>query len=278
MPDTDTDKSEVIIRLAKTPEDLDAAQRLRYKVFYEEYAATPDEQAKKDKKDRDEFDEFADHLIVCNRSGNKEEIVGTYRLLRRDVVEQHGQFYSSGEYDLSKILSTQSNLLELGRSCVLPEYRTKAILQLLWDGIAEYVIEHNTDMLFGCGSLHGTDINELAMPLSYMYHHHRAPDDICVRALDERYIDMNIIPKEDIDIKTTFSALPPLIKGYLRIGAMVGDGAVIDHQFNTTDIFIVMPTTFVTKRYKEHYERKAQKPLPGAEKDQDPSLVARGNA
>jgi putative hemolysin len=277
MSDTNsTDKNTVSVRLATSPQEIEAAQRLRYKVFYEEYGAKPTPEMTREKRDFDKYDHVADHLIVYDEGEN---IVGTYRMLRRDVADQHGGFYSSGEYDLSSILSQNKSQLELGRSCVLPEFRTRPVLQLLWQGIAAYVADHNIELLFGCGSLHGTDVEKLAVPLSYLYHYHLAPTQIRARALEDSYIDMNIIPKDQINEKEAFNDLPPLMKGYLRIGATIGDGAFIDRQFNTTDVFIVMPTDFVTKRYRSHLERKTQKSIPrNTEELQDIAAFARGSA
>ncbi|GJL84500.1 MAG: ornithine-acyl ACP N-acyltransferase [Micavibrio sp.] len=258
-----TDIETVSVRLARSHEEIEEAQRLRYQVFYEEYDATPTSEMTKRRRDMDDLDEIADHLVVIDNSSGKERIVGTYRLLQRDAADNHGGFYSSGEYDLSTILNADISLLELGRSCVLPEFRSRPVLQLLWQGIGGYITEHNIGLLFGCGSLHGTEVTNISRPLSYMYHYHMAPDNIRVRALEHRYINMDIIPKDELDPKVVFNELPPLLKGYLRIGAKVGDGAVIDPQFNTTDVFIVMPTDAMTQRYRAHYERKNQKPMPG---------------
>jgi L-ornithine Nalpha-acyltransferase len=259
----------VSVRLARTKEEIQAAQRLRYQVFYEEFMATPNKEMAAARLDIDDYDTYADHLIVTDRSEREEKIVGTYRLLRQEAAKKCGQFYSSDEYDITPLLNSDAVLLELGRSCVLPEYRTRPVLQLLWQGIADFITDNNIGLMFGCASLHGTDIKSISTPLSYLHHYHLAPEDLRVRALKGRYINMNIIPKEDLDPRRAFAGLPPLIKGYLRVGATIGDGAVIDHQFNTTDIFIIMQTHQVTKRYRKHYERKIQKTLPGADQAED---------
>lgn len=273
---TSTEKNKVSVRLAANPQEIEQAQRLRYGVFYEEYGAKPTPEVAREKRDFDKYDAVADHLVVLDE---KETIVGTYRLLRRDVADQYGGFYSSGEYDLSAILSKNKAQLELGRSCVLPEFRTRPVLQLLWQGIAAYVADYNIELLFGCGSLHGTDVQKHAVALSYLYHYHLAPEPIRARALKDSYIDMNMIPRDQINEKEAFNDLPPLMKGYLRIGATIGDGAFIDEQFNTTDVFIVMPTDFVTRRYRSHLERKTQKPIPrNTEELQDLVAFARGTA
>lgn len=266
-------KRNIRVRLARDQKEISASQNLRYKVFYEEYGAVPSEEMKALERDFDAYDPHADHLIVTDIIDNKETIVGTYRFLKRDGAKACGGFYSEGEYDLSPLLSQDIRLLELGRSCVMPNYRAGSVLQLLWQGIADYIADHKIDVMFGCASMHSTDIGELAPALSYMHHYHRAPEDMCPRAVDGRYIGMNILEKEGLDVKAIFSDLPPLLKGYLRVGAQIGDGAVIDPQFNTTDVCIVAQTKLVTQRYRRHYERKIDKEIEGAKSSQDESDV-----
>ncbi len=252
----------IIVRLTEDTSEIEASQRLRYKVFYEEFGAVPTAEMAREKRDMDAYDAFTDHLIVLDTSRTDEQIVGTYRLLRREIAETHGHFYTSDEYDIGALLQSGATLLELGRSCVLAPYRTRPVLQKLWEGIAHYVADHDISLMFGCASLHGTDIGDLQDQLSYLYHFHLAKPDLCPRAVEGRYVDMNIKPKESLDAKRVFASLPPLIKGYLRLGAMIGDGAVIDTQFNTTDVCIVMPTHQVTAKYVNHYSRKTQKHIP----------------
>ena len=256
------------VRLARTPEDILEAQRVRYDVFYKEYGAKPGSQDIADlERDFDLYDEHADHLVVVDCIDGVDKIVGTYRLLRRPAAEKCGQFYTSGEFDIACLLNADMSVLELGRSCVLPAYRTRPILNLLWQGIADYITEHEIDLMFGCASLHGTDIDDIAVPLSYLYHNHLSPEDLRPRALNGRYVDMNRIPADDLNMKRAFAALPPLLKGYLRLGGTIGDGAVIDTQFNTTDVCVIVQTHLVTQRYRNHYERKLQKTMHGASDD-----------
>jgi putative hemolysin len=261
-------REKVSVRLATTAAEIEAAQKLRYKVFYEECAAVPNAHAAQNQIDQDDYDAFADHLIVVDTTDGVEQIVGTYRLIRQECALKYGHFYSSGEYDLTPLLDSGSTLLELGRSCVLAQYRSRPILNLLWQGIADYVADNGIEIMFGCASLHGTDIRSIARPLSYLYHYHLAPEPLRPRAIKGRYINMNLMPKEDINPREAFNELPPLIKGYIRVGGAIGDGAVIDSQFNTTDVCIVMQTKMLTKRYRKHYERKIQKPLTGGEEDE----------
>lgn len=257
------DPEKIQVRLAKNADEIRASQALRYKVFYEEYGATPNEEMRKEKRDIDDYDKITDHLVVLDKDLPEDsQIIGTYRLLRRAVAEKHGQFYTSAEYDIQPLLDHEKDLLELGRSCVLPPYRSRPVLQKLWQGIAHYVADHNIGLMFGCASLHGTDIDQLSEQLAYLHHYHRAEDHLCPKAIESRYVDMNLHAKEDLDAKAVFVSLPPLIKGYIRLGASIGDGAVIDLQFNTTDVCIVMPTAQVTAKYVKHYERVTQKVIP----------------
>ncbi len=255
------------VRIATTAEEIKAAQAIRYKVFYEEYNAKPSEESFLEKRDFDSYDDFADHLIVIDQKMGHgvKGIIGTYRLLRYKSAMKKGQFYSSDEYDISPLLPYKNGLLELGRSCILPRYRTRPVLQILWKGIAHYLADHNIDLMFGCASLHGTDINVLSEQLAYLYHYHLASEGHCPVAIKSRYINMNLHSKEELNAKHIFVSLPPLIKGYLRLGAHIGDGAVIDNQFNTTDIFIILPTGQVTQKYVKHYERVTNKIMPTSE-------------
>ncbi len=251
------------VRIAERPWELDAAQALRYRVFYDEMGARPGVEVAARKRDFDEFDAIADHLLVIDhdRGEGPEGVVGTYRLIRRPGAAKIGGFYSASEYDIALIEAFPGEILELGRSCVDAAYRTRPTLQLLWRGIAAYVFKHRIDLMFGCASLHGTDPDALAAPLTYLWHNHLAPPALRPRALPDRYVEMRRMPPEAIDLKATLNELPPLIKGYLRLGGFVGDGAVIDEQFNTTDVCVVVKTDLVTDKYYRHYERRLRDAL-----------------
>jgi putative hemolysin len=247
------------VRVASTEWEVRAAQALRYRVFYGEMGARADAQTAASGLDADEFDAVADHLLVLDhdRGEGPESVVGTYRLIRREAAARIGRFYSAAEYDIAPILAFPGEILELGRSCTDAAYRTRGTLQLLWGGIAAYVFRHGIALMFGCASLPGTDLEENAAQLSYLHHHHLAPEALRPRALESRYVPMERLPRGAYDAKAALLALPPLIKGYLRLGGFVGDGAVIDPQFNTTDVCVVVKTDQVTEKYYRHYERKA---------------------
>jgi putative hemolysin len=251
------------VRLACCSEDIDAVQALRYRVFYDEMGATPNPQAGVRRRDSDDFDQVADHLLVVDHAigTGPEGVVGTYRMLRRSAASRIGRFYSADEYDISRILAFPGEVLELGRSCVDAAHRGRTVMQLLWRGIAAYVFLHRIDLMFGCASLPGTDPDALAAELSYLWYNHLAPPALRPRALPGRYVDMRRAPSATGDGRRTLATLPPLVKGYLRLGGFVGDGAVIDRQFNTVDVAVVVKTDLVTDKYYRHYERQLRDAL-----------------
>jgi len=245
------------IRLAETAAEVRESQRLRYRVFCEEMSAKPTLEMIAAGREFDSFDEYCDHLLVFDQSrgGGPGAVVGTYRLMRRDGARRRGQFYTVDEYDVGRLMSYQGEILELGRSCVDSAFRTGSTMQLLWRGIAEYVFHYDIDLMFGCASLPGTDPEALTQPLAYLYHHHLAPPALRPRALAGRFVEMNSLPLDELDVVRARRELPPLIKGYLRLGGFVGDGAVVDYEFGTTDVCIVVKTDLVTERYHRHYIR-----------------------
>lgn len=248
------------IRLAENDAEVRAAQALRYQVFYAEMGAQPSAEMAAEQRDFDAFDDVCEHLLVIDRSRGKgaEGVVGTYRLMRQQHAQQIGRYYTAAEYDISPVLNFDGNVLELGRSCVDSHYRTKLTMQLLWRGIAAYVFHHGIDLMFGCASLHGTDPAKLALPLSYLHHHHMAPEELRPRALGDLYNSMNLMPADQVHPVRGLASVPPLVKGYLRLGGWVGDGAVIDHQFNTTDVCVLVKTDQVAEKYVKHYDRTAR--------------------
>jgi putative hemolysin len=248
------------VRLAETIADIDAAQALRYRVFYHEMGARPTPEMARIGRDFDAYDAHCDHLLVFDHSQGG-VVVGTYRLILRGIAAQHGGFYTAGEYDISRIEAYPGEILELGRSCVDASARNRPTMQLLWRGIAAYVFHYQIDLMFGCASLHGTDPDKLAADLTYLYYNHLAPPAVRPRALPHRYVDMRRTSPHLLDPRRVQAQLPPLIKGYLRLGGFVGDGAVIDRQFNTTDVAVVVKTDLVTDKYYRHYERQLRDAL-----------------
>lgn len=258
------------VRLARRKKEINKAQRLRYKVFYKEMSAIPDVATKLKRRDIDLYDKFCDHLLLIDHDKStknpalirKKRIVGTYRMLPSETAKNHGGFYTEREYNLSQLLqakSTSHKFLELGRSCVLKPYRSKRSLEMLWHGLWTYIRENNIDVLIGCASFAGTDPKQHALALSFLHHYKRAPEEWLVKAHDHLNVNMNMMDISAIDMRKAVKAMPPLIKGYLRLGAYFGEGAVIDHQFGTIDVMVIMPVADIDKRYFTHFGAPEEK-------------------
>lgn len=252
------------VRLARNAGEIRSAQVLRYKVFFKEMAAKPGAAAKIFRRDVDRLDPFCDHVLVLDHSSKargRPRVVGTYRLLRQEVAERSGGFYSQDEFDITPLLERHKNLrfLELGRSCVLQTYRNKKTVELLWQGIWAYVLRHKLDVLIGCASFEGTDIATHQKALSYLAQHHSAPVEWEAKALPERYVEMDKVPEESLDLKRVMASLPPLVKGYLRLGAMIGKGAVIDRQFNMIDVLMILPVKNISEKYIGYFGADASR-------------------
>lgn len=248
------------LRLATTKREIRKLQRLRFKIFYEQGSATAPAADTACRRDRCPFDRICDHLLVVDTAapdgagGLKRKVVGTYRLLRSDMIGRQG-FYSGTEFDLAPLLSRHrdKHFLELGRSCVHPAYRSKRAIDLLWHGIGIYAAHHGIDVLIGCSSLPGTALDALAVPLSYAFHYAAAPPAWQVRAVASRAARMDRLDKACIDPRRAMAGLPPLIKAYVRTGGTFASQAVVDHRFGTTDLFTVLPLVHANARYLAHF-------------------------
>lgn len=259
-PDPTTPESSPLqIRLALEERDLLAAQRLRYEVFVEELGGDGPLVDHKGRFERDEFDPVYDHLVLVDTRRDAaalDHVVGVYRLLPGERAAEFGHFYCDAEYDLSRLRASGRRLLELGRSCVHADYRGGPAMFLLWNGLADYVLDHGIEVLFGVASFHGTDIEALKLPLSWLYHHHLAPEELRVQVLPDHAQRMDLIPAEELDRRAAMVAMPALIKAYLRLGGFVGEGAFVDRPFNTTDVCLLMDTTAMSEKHKGFYTRK----------------------
>lgn len=255
------------VRLAKSKHDIDAAQALRYQVFYEEMSAKADAETLASQRDADAFDGFCEHLLlttsaptedVCAAAQlkNGETLIGCYRLLRDTVAQKYGGFYSANEFDLAPMLNGVGrglSFMELGRSCVAPAYRNKLAVDMLWHGLGQMVSYYAIDALFGCASFEGTAPEALALPLSHLYHTRRTQGPWQVRAHEALFVDMNMLPEAEIDPRRALRAMPPVLRGYVRSGCMIGDGAIVDSQFGTVDVFVLMPLMAMEERYMARY-------------------------
>lgn len=263
MPDIRAARGKLILRQATGADEIHACQRLRYRVFYEERGASAQGDAARHHIDSDRFDAICDHLVVVQAPEPQSpdaisladgELIGTYRLLRQDVAEANHGFYTQGEFDIAPLIKAHPDLrfLELGRSCVLAPFRTKPVVELLWQGIWNYVRVHGMHVMLGCASLEGTDPDAHALALSFLAQA-ASPPEWHVRALPNRAVEMRRIPAAEIDQRRALRDVPPLIKGYLRLGCYIGEGAVIDHQFNTIDVLIILPVSAINARYFSHF-------------------------
>lgn len=248
---TVSEKPRFEVTLACTPDALKAAQRLRYEVFVEELGGGGDLVDHGNRLERDRFDPFFDHLLLTDKAHDR--IVGVYRVMRQDQAVAAGGFYSAGEYDLGPLIQSGRRLLELGRSCLHRDYRGGTAMYYLWNGLASYVAEHKTEVLFGVASFHGTDPQALAAPLSLLHHRHLAPEILRVQAHAQASQPMNIIAEQDLDRRAAMLKIPSLIKAYLRLGGFVGEGAFIDHAFNTTDVCLILDTAQMNQRQARLY-------------------------
>jgi L-ornithine Nalpha-acyltransferase len=249
------------LRIATTKKEIRRAQRLRYKVFYEEGQAVAGRTAGLVRRDICRFDKFCDHLLVVDMEARnpfgriKPRIVGTCRMLRSEIAELYCGFYSQSEFDIAPLLARHKDksFLELGRSCVHPKYRSKRVIELLFRGFTIYAFHHKIDVLIGCASLSGTNPLALALPLSFLHHKASAEEEWQVRPLAGRAVPMGIVEADALDGRRGMAALPPLLKAYVRAGCKFGDGAVIDKVFGTIDVFTVLPIARADERYRAHF-------------------------
>ena len=256
------DAGRFTVRLAESERDVAAAQRLRYRVFVEEMGAQADATERAERREVDDYDPYFDHLLLidneCAALDPLDHVVGAYRLMTGSMARRGIGFYGATEYDLSKLDTYPRETLELGRSCVSAEHRGGAGMHLLWTGLGQYVAERGVEILFGVASFHGDDPGPLAQPLAYLHHNHLAPEDLRVRTLPQFYQPMDLIPAEQVNKVEAMRMIPALIKAYLRLGGFVGDGAYVDHDFNTVDVCLLMDTTRMVERYRAFYSRESR--------------------
>ena len=243
------------IYVTNSPSEIQDAQRLRYDVFYTELGAKASQSQEK-ARDVNSFDRFCEHLIV--KDVETQRVVGTYRLLRRDGAQRHGSYYTETEFDISKLKVTKGEILELSRACVGSGYRTQSVMQLLLRGLAEYILHYNITYLFGLGSFHGTDPKPFEHALSYLYHHRLVDKGHRPVVLPEHFESLNRLPKEQVDEKLALQQMPPLLRGYIRLGGGIGDGIFVDHGFNTTDVCVVVNSECLTPRFANHYNTQTE--------------------
>jgi len=239
-----------LVKIAENEQEKTAALRLRFEVFNLEMNEGLSSSWNTGL-DQDQYDEHADHLIVIDK--NNDKLVGTYRMLIKSRAVGNGGFYSEGEFDLTNLKNLPVEILEMGRSCVHKDYRSSGVINYLWAGIAKYVEATNAKYIFGCGSLHTHDVTEVNQIFSYLKSKYYAGDKFRVYPHEKC-----IVPglKDDVpinDLRAIKKKIPPLIKGYFRLGAFICGEPALDSEFGTTDFFILLQTDQITKRYLNHY-------------------------
>ena len=244
------------LRLARDAADIRAGQRLRYTVFVAEMGGDGPLVDHEAQLECDALDERVDHLLLFDKAAPGAPAVGAYRLMRDDMLRPGENFYSSGEYDLSALTASGRRLLELGRSCVHPDYRGGPGLMRLWQGLLAYVEQHEIEVMFGVASFHGIEIAPIAPALSLLHHRHLAPPELRIRAIGGNARTMDLVPDAEIDRPEAMRMVPPLIKAYLRLGGYVGEGAWIDRPFNTVDVGIVVDLARVPEKMRALYAGK----------------------
>jgi putative hemolysin len=240
-----------LVKIAETEQEIRAAQRLRFEIFNLEMNEGLNTSWQTGL-DQDQYDEHADHLIVVNSKSG--EVVGTYRILTKSVAKSNGGFYSEGEFDLSNLKELPEEILEIGRSCVHKDYRSNGVINLLWAGIIRYMELSKAKYVFGCGSLHTHNVDEVSEIYSYLKSKYYSDDKYRVYPHQKC-----VVPglKDNVPLNDTreiMKKLPPLLKGYFRLGAYICGEPALDAEFGTTDFFIFLPTDQMTKRYQRHYK------------------------
>ncbi len=235
------------VALARSEEEVREAQRLRYKVFVEELGAHV--KTRLPGHDIDHFDPFCEHLIV--RESHADRIVGTYRILSPDAARRVGSYYSESEFYINRLQNLRSRMVEVGRSCIHPDHRSGAVITLLWAGLAEYMVSNNYEYLMGCASIGMADGGHNAANLfAQLDPAHMAPEEY-------RSFPLHGLPFERLANGQPV-LVPPLIKGYLRVGAWVCSEPAWDPDFNTADLLLLLPMSRMNPRYMRHFVKPAE--------------------
>ena len=228
---------------------LKSAQKLRFNSFF-------GNQFRKKKFDQDIYDRFSEHLVVLDNSKFRKKVIGTYRLLTQEMMPSCYDFYTSSEFDISKLKKKSINILEVGRSCVDESYRDGRIIKLLWRGLAREIMLRNSELVMGCASFPTIDPNQIIEELSYLQHFHHPPKSFETVPIKSKAPKLKILRKSDLNPKIIFQRLPPLIKAYIRTGAWFGTGCVVDSEFKTIDVCVILKTQNIKNKYLDLGKRR----------------------
>lgn len=247
------------VRIATSESDLLGAQRLRYQVFVKEFQAQGGGIDHERKIETDQFDSFVDNLVLVDSQRDEqlgEHVVGVYRLMTSQAAAEGVGFYSQSEFNLMPLIKSGRSLVELGRSCVHPDYRGGMSMFLLFNGVADYVLDKQIEIMFGVASFHGTESDKLINTLSFLNCEHLAPKALRVQAHKQTDVPpLQLLPCEQVDRIAATKDIPPLIKSYLRLGGVVGDGVYFDYEFNSTDIFLLVDTLNMSEDRERRYRK-----------------------
>ncbi len=229
------------MRIASSPDEIEEAQRLRYQVFFEELGSRA--RSRRSLLDVDEYDADCEHLIV--REHATQQVVGCYRIMRPEIAARRGSYYSDSEFDLARLHHLRGNMVEVGRACIHPDYRTGNVIMLLWSGIAKFMLEHSYEYLIGCASVSLADGGANALAV-----HEKASTDWLSPS------EYRVFPRHVFPLRGQASLnpqIPPLIKGYARLGAWIGGDPAWDPDFNTADFFVLLSLSRMPPKYLKHF-------------------------
>lgn len=243
------------VRLARDAVDLRAAQKLRYDVFVRELGVRGQSVDHEGGIEADQFDSVCEHLLLIDHKGPgaRSVVVGTTRIIDAASAARAGGFYCAAEFDLSVLLASGRSLMEMGRTCLHPDYRGGVAIYHLWHGLARIVTARRIAVLFGAASLPGTDLKAHVQPLSWLHAHHLAPPELRVQALVDE--ELNLLPAARLDRRAAMLAMPALVKAYLRLGGVVGEGVFVDRDFNTTDVCLILDVEAMSPAQRAIYEQ-----------------------
>jgi len=241
------------VGFARTPQVLRAAQALRWRVFAEELGARLT--SREPGIDQDIFDAHCRHLVV--RDDDTGEVAGTYRLLAPESARRVGSYYAETEFDLTRLRQLRNRMVEVGRSCIHPDYRNGAVIALLWAGLTRFMLAHGYEYLAGCASMGMADGGHAAASVyARLSERHLAP-------IEYRVFPRCALPLDRLDADAG-GELPTLIQAYLRAGAWICGEPAWDPDFNTADFFVLLPLANVAPRYARHFlgrENRGQSPI-----------------
>jgi len=237
------------VSVARNAREVEEAQRLRYRVFFEEMGASGGQGTRANTRelDIDEYDGDCEHLIV--RDQETLHVVGCYRIMRPEIARRRGSFYSDSEFDLTRLHHLRGNIAEVGRACIHPDFRSGSVIMLLWSGLARVMAESRYEYAIGCASVNLSDGHANAVAV------YRDSAARCLAPAEYRVFPKHPYPLRELHAieSLTPPRVPALLKGYMRLGAWIGGEPAWDADFNTADLFILLPIARISGAYSRHF-------------------------